>query len=64
MIYVFYIPTNANQQHIVLYQQAVYGGVLGHGGTPSHHPFLDGISPYKPTILGGTTMYGNPHIAP
>ena len=31
---------------------------------PNHHPFLDGISPYKPTILGGPTIDGNPHIAP
>ena len=27
---------NANQQHS-------YGGFLSHRGTPSHHPFLDGI---------------------
>ena len=29
-------------------------------GVP-HHPFLDGIVPYKPTILD-TSIYGNPHI--
>ena len=23
----------------------LYGGFLSHGGTPSHHPFLDGILP-------------------
>ena len=25
-------------------------------GTPSHHPFLDGILPYKPSSYGGTPM--------
>ena len=29
-----------------------YGGFLSHGGTPSHHPFLDGIFPDNPSILG------------
>ena len=29
--------------------------------TPSHHPFLFGIFPYKPTILK-TSIYGNPSI--
>ena len=32
------------------------------GGTPSHHPFLDGIFPYQPTIFGGTPILGNLHI--
>ena len=27
--------------------QARSGGFLNHGGTPSSHPFLGGISPYK-----------------
>ena len=41
-----------------------YGGFLSHRGTPSSHPFLDGIFPYKPTILGyphdcGTPPYGH-----
>ena len=26
------------------------------GGTPSHHPFLDGIFPYKPSSYCGTPM--------
>ena len=25
----------------------LYGGFLSHRGTPSHHPFLDGIVPYQ-----------------
>ena len=29
-----------------------YGGFLSHGGTPSYHPFLDGIFHYKPSIFG------------
>ena len=28
-----------------------HGGFLSHGATPSHHPFLDGIFPYKPSIF-------------
>ena len=27
-----------------LWGKSQFGGVLSHGGTPSHHPFLDGIS--------------------
>ena len=39
------------------------GAFLSHGGTPSYHPFLDGMSPYKPTSGdGGTPIYGNPHV--
>ena len=34
----------------------LYGGFLSHRGTPSHHPFLDGIFPYKPTSYWGTPM--------
>ena len=32
------------------------GGFHSHGGTPSHHPFLDGIFPYKPSSYGGSPM--------
>ena len=31
------------------------------GGTPSHHPFLDGIFPYKPSIMGYPLSW-NPHL--
>ena len=32
-------------------------------GTPSHHPFIDGIFRYKQSIwLLGYPIYGNPHI--
>ena len=31
-------------------------------GTPVHHPFLDGIFHYKPTILGIPHDYGNHHM--
>ena len=31
-------------------------GVSINGGTPSYHPFLDGICPYKPSSYGGTPM--------
>ena len=31
-------------------------------GVPPNHPFLDGIFPYKPTILG-YPIYGNPHLS-
>ena len=33
-----------------------YGGFLSPGGTPSHHPFLDGIFPYNPSSYGGTPI--------
>ena len=29
-----------------------YGGFLSHGGTPSLHPFLDGIFQHSPSIFG------------
>ena len=28
-----------------------YVDFLSHRGTPSHHPFVDGIFPYKPSFL-------------
>ena len=31
-------------------------------GTPSHHPFLDGIFPHKNHPVWGTPIYGKPHI--
>ena len=30
--------------------------VSQNGGTPSHHPFIDGIFPYKPSSYWGTPM--------
>ena len=35
---------------------SISGHFHSHGGTPSHHPLLDGIFPYKPSI------YGYPHL--
>ena len=32
------------------------------GGTPSYHPFIDGIFPCKPSSYGGTPIYGNLHM--
>ena len=35
----------------------IHGGFLSHGGTPSHHLFLDGYFPNsKPTSYWGTPM--------
>ena len=50
-------------QSMVIYMVAIYTHMVVsiNGGTPSHHPFLDGIFPYEPTILG-IPIYGNPHI--
>ena len=30
------------------------GAFHSHGGTPSYHPFLDGIFPYEPSSYWGT----------
>ena len=30
--------------------------------TPSHHPFLDGMFPYRPFYLGGPHISGNYHM--
>ena len=30
-----------------------FGGFQSHGGTPSYHPFLDGIFHYKPAVVTG-----------
>ena len=39
----------------------LYGGFLSHRGTPSHHhPFLGGISHYKPSISGYPHGHGPP----
>ena len=35
---------------------------LSHRRTPSHHPFLDGIFPSKPSIFGYPHGYGNPLV--
>ena len=45
--------------YMMLYH--VMMGVSWNRGTPSHHPFIDGIFPYKPSILD-TPIIGNPHI--
>ena len=37
-------------------------GLCWNRGTPSHHPFLDGIFLYTPTSYWGTPIDGNPHI--
>ena len=39
-----------------LNQSNAYMGVSTNGGTPSHHPFIDGIFPYKPSSYGGSPM--------
>ena len=31
--------------------------VSWNGGTPSYHPFIDGIFPYKPSIDRGTPLH-------
>ena len=36
-------------------------GVSINGGTPSHHPYVNGIFAYKPSILG-IPIYGNPQM--
>ena len=36
--------------------------VSANGGTPSHHPFLDGIFRYTPSSYWGTPILGNHHI--
>ena len=33
-------------------------------GVPLNHPFLDGIFPYEPSILGYPHGYGNPNLNP
>ena len=38
------------------------GAFHGHGATPSHHPFIDGIFPEINHLFDGTLLYGNPHI--
>ena len=37
-----------------------YGGFHQWGGTPSHHPFPDGILPYKPSNLGASPFVEKP----
>ena len=37
----------------------IHLGVSINGGTPSYHPFLDGIFPYKPSSYWGTPIYGS-----
>jgi hypothetical protein len=39
----------------------IYGGFLKWGGTPSHHPFIDGFSLIN-NPFWGTPICGNPHI--
>ena len=40
----------------------IYIGVSWNRGTPSHHPFLDWISPYKPTIFRYPYLWKPPYI--
>ena len=42
--------------------QDVPGCIWFHGGTPSHHPFEDGIFHHTATILGYDPIYGHPNI--
>ena len=39
-----------------------FGGFHGHGGTPSHHPFLGGIFPSNHPFLGYLHGHGTPHF--
>ena len=38
----------------------ITGGFLSHRGTPSYHPFIDGIFYYKPSIYWGTPHFRKP----
>ena len=38
----------------------IYGGFLSHGGTPRHHPFIDGIFYYKPFVLSVSPFMETP----
>ena len=40
------------------------GGFRSHTGSPSHHPFLDGIFPYKSFMSGDPHDYGKPPNRP
>ena len=40
----------------VQFRYATFGGFLSHRGTPSFHPFLDGIFHQINHAIGGTTM--------
>ena len=50
---------NTNTEKTSISMSTVWWCVLFHGGTPSHHPFVHGIFPWKSTIqqrAGGTPM--------
>ena len=39
------------------------GGFLSHRGTPRYHPFTDDFPmEINHPAIGGTTIYGNPHV--
>ena len=42
------------------WSKMLFGGFLSHGGTPSHHQFLDRI--FHETIQLLCTFIGNPHV--
>ena len=50
------IPQSYPVQQAVL----IHGGFLSHRATPSHHPFIDGIFPWK---LNHSAIKGYPHDA-
>ena len=41
----------------------IYGGFLKNRGTPSSHPFIDGIFHYKRCLMGYPHDLGNLHIS-
>jgi hypothetical protein len=43
--------------------KARYGGFLSPRGTPSYHPFIDGIFHEINHPFLGIHIYGNPHIS-
>ena len=49
-------PSGCNIWMITSFAYLQHVGVSINGGTPSHHPFLDGILPHKPSSYGGTPM--------
>ena len=56
-------PKDRNWQHPNLKNEwEKYGAFLSHRGTPSHHPFIDGMFPEINHPFGGTPSYGKPHI--
>ena len=53
---------NGKQSLMVIFGDGFHDiGVSINGGTPSHHPFLDGFSLINHPF-SGTPIYGNPHM--